>query len=95
MAGILCRDSDGPDGLNAADFTSQLREDGKKQTAYKGWPLYLFSKDTEPKDVYGQGFNKIWFVVNPTSSPFKKPATQQPSCPQSGYSSGSSYSRGH
>ena len=84
-----------PNGLNAADFTSQLRGDGKKQTAYKGWPLYLYSKDTEPKDAYGQGFNKVWFVVNPTSSPFKKPTPQQPSYPQSGYSSGGSYSGGY
>jgi predicted lipoprotein with Yx(FWY)xxD motif len=57
-------------GLNTTDFTSQIREDGKWQTAYKGWPLYLYSKDTKPKDVYGQGFNKVWYIVNPESSQF-------------------------
>jgi predicted lipoprotein with Yx(FWY)xxD motif len=71
------------EGLNAADFTSEVRADGKKQTAYKGWPLYLYSKDTEPSDAYGQGFNKVWFVVNPNASPFKKAVNTQ-----SGYSSG-------
>jgi predicted lipoprotein with Yx(FWY)xxD motif len=81
-------------GLNAADFTSQLRADGKKQTAYKGWPLYFYSKDTKQKDAYGQGFNKVWFVVNPSSSQFKQPSNQQPSYPQSGYSSSGGSSSG-
>jgi predicted lipoprotein with Yx(FWY)xxD motif len=61
-----------PDGLNADDFASQLRGDGKEQTAYKGWPLYFYYKDIEPKDAYGQGLNKIWFVVNPSSSQFNQ-----------------------
>ena len=72
-------------GLNAADFTSELRADGKKQTAYKGWPLYFYSKDTEPNDAYGQGFNKVWFVASLNSSQFKQPIPQYPSAPQSGY----------
>ena len=55
-----------PESLNASDFTDALRTDGKEQTAYKGWPLYFHYKDTEPEDVYGQGLNKVWFVVNST-----------------------------
>jgi predicted lipoprotein with Yx(FWY)xxD motif len=55
-----------PENLNASDFTAALRTDGKEQTAYKGWPLYLYYKDTEPEDVYGQGVNNVWFVINPT-----------------------------
>jgi len=61
-----------PDGLKAENFASQLRGDGKEQTAYKGWPLYFYYKDIEPKDAYGQGFNKVWSVVNPGSSQFKQ-----------------------
>jgi predicted lipoprotein with Yx(FWY)xxD motif len=57
-----------PSSLNATDFTSHIREDGKWQTAYKEWPLYLYIKDTQPKDAYGQGFNKLWFVVNPSET---------------------------
>jgi predicted lipoprotein with Yx(FWY)xxD motif len=36
-----------PDGssLAAADFSVITRTDGKKQTTYKGWPLYYFSTD--------------------------------------------------
>jgi len=58
-----------PEGLNASDFTAVMRTDGKEQTAYIGWPLYFYFKDTEPGDVYGQGINNIWFVVNPKEFP--------------------------
>ena len=79
-------------GLSAADFTSELRADGRKQTSYKGWPLYLYSKDSEPNDAYGQGFNKLWFVVNPNSTQFKlQNLPKQPSYTQSGYSSSGGY----
>lgn len=81
-------------GLNAADFTSQLRADGKKQTAYKGWPLYIYSKDKKPKDIYGQGVNNIWFVVSLNSTTFKKPSYQTPSPVQSSYPSSGGYSSG-
>lgn len=66
-------------GLNATDFKAFTRTDGKKQIAYKGWPLYLFSKDTDPKDTYGQGFNKVWFVVNISALNNKQPIPQMPS----------------
>ncbi len=58
-----------PEGLNASDFTTVMRTDGKEQTAFMGWPLYFYSKDTEPGDVRGQGINNIWFVVNPKEFP--------------------------
>ena len=54
-----------PAGLNASDFTSFMRTDGKEQTAYKGWPLYLYSKDMKKGDAMGQGVLGIWFVVKP------------------------------
>ncbi|MDD1750516.1 MAG: hypothetical protein LUO89_11655 [Methanothrix sp.] len=60
-------------GLNATDFAVNNRTDGSKQIAYKGWPLYLYSKDTKPKDTNGEGVNKVWFVINPTMTPFKQP----------------------
>jgi predicted lipoprotein with Yx(FWY)xxD motif len=80
--------------LNAKDFTSQYRSDDKMQISYKGWPLYFYSKDKEPNDVYGQGVNNVWFVVNPNASMFKQPSYQPPSYPQSGYSSSGGYSSG-
>lgn len=53
------------DGLKAADFDTITRADGKKQTAYKGMPLYYFFKDAKPGDIAGQGVNEVWYVVNP------------------------------
>ena len=41
------------------------RADGKKQTTYKGLPLYYFSKDVKPGDTTGQGFKDLWSVAKP------------------------------
>jgi predicted lipoprotein with Yx(FWY)xxD motif len=41
------------------------RDDGVKQTTYKGQPLYYYFKDKDSNDVYGQGVNKTWYVVTP------------------------------
>jgi predicted lipoprotein with Yx(FWY)xxD motif len=54
-----------PAGLNSADLTILQRTDGKMQVAFKGWPLYLYSRDAAPGELNGQGVNGIWFVVNP------------------------------
>ncbi len=53
-----------PQGLDAADFATITREDGMKQTTYKGQALYYFSKDMAAGDSKGQNFNGVWFVVN-------------------------------
>ena len=53
------------DGLAASDFGSITRPDGKKQTTYKGMPLYYFAKDKKPGDTLGQGVKDAWYVVNP------------------------------
>lgn len=52
-----------PSELNAADFQTIVRADGKKQTTYKGMPLYYFFKDAKAGDVNGQGVNNVWYVV--------------------------------
>ena len=59
-------------GLKAADFSMINRTDGLKQIAFKGWPLYLYSQDTKPNDVYGQSVDEVWSVINPTSSAFRQ-----------------------
>jgi predicted lipoprotein with Yx(FWY)xxD motif len=51
--------------LIAADFSSITRTDGKKQTTYRGWPLYYYQADTKRGDVNGENVLKIWFVVKP------------------------------
>jgi len=60
-----------PTGLNTSDFASITRKDSMKQTTFKGWPLYHYSKDMMPGDAKGQGFKGIWFVVDPMKFPPK------------------------
>ena len=52
-------------GFDAAAVGTITRDDGSKQTTYKGQPLYYFFKDKDGDDVYGQGVNNVWFVVAP------------------------------
>ena len=54
-----------PDGVKIDDFSAITREDGKKQTTYKGLPLYYFFKDKAAGDTLGQGVNNVWYVVAP------------------------------
>ncbi|PYI55500.1 plastocyanin/azurin family copper-binding protein [Paenibacillus flagellatus] len=61
-----------PDWLNAADFKTIVREDGGKQTTYKGKPLYYFAKDVKAGDANGQGVNDVWFVVRFSSATVAK-----------------------
>ncbi|MGS2741023.1 COG4315 family predicted lipoprotein [Sinomicrobium sp. M5D2P17] len=56
------------EGLDADDFTIITREDGEKQTTYKGWPLYYFANDSDTGDVNGDGVNEIWYVAKPDYS---------------------------
>lgn len=52
------------DSANASgDFSVITRDDGKKQWAYKGQPLYLFKKDEKPGDMKGDNVNDVWHVV--------------------------------
>jgi predicted lipoprotein with Yx(FWY)xxD motif len=53
------------DGLDAKNFGTITRADGKKQTTYKGMPLYFFVGDKAPGDTNGQGVKDLWSVVNP------------------------------
>src|SRR5262249_24052493 len=46
------------------DMTIVTRTDGTKQWAYKGMPLYTYTKDTAPGEVTGIGVeNNTWHVV--------------------------------
>lgn len=52
-------------GLKSTDFAIITRNDGSKQTTYKGWPLYYFSQDAKAGDVKGDPIGRIWFVAKP------------------------------
>ncbi len=48
----------------SGDYSVITRDDGKKQLAFKGMPLYFWSKDTKPGDKTGDGFlNGAWHIV--------------------------------
>jgi predicted lipoprotein with Yx(FWY)xxD motif len=54
------------DAKPTADMTIVARDDGGKMWAYKGKPLYTFSKDTKPGDTTGDGFlNGAWHMATP------------------------------
>jgi predicted lipoprotein with Yx(FWY)xxD motif len=52
-------------GIDSTDVGTITRDDGLKQTTFKGQPLYYFFKDKDGEDVYGQGVNNVWYVVAP------------------------------
>ena len=47
----------------AGEFSIVTRDDGQKQWAIKGKPLYFWVKDSKPGDMTGDGFNKVWLVA--------------------------------
>ena len=47
------------------DWTVVTRDDGSKQWAYKGKPLYTWVKDSKPGDTSGEGVNNVWHVAKP------------------------------
>ena len=86
-----------PSVLNNADFTPVSRDDGMKQTAYRGRPLYYYSGDGLPGDLNGQGFNNLWYVANisgltPAAAP---PATAVPTAVPTTNSAATSYGGGY
>jgi predicted lipoprotein with Yx(FWY)xxD motif len=41
------------------------RDDGSKQYAYKGKPLYYYAKDEKSGEAKGQGLGNLWAVAKP------------------------------
>jgi predicted lipoprotein with Yx(FWY)xxD motif len=59
---LMAQDGDKATG----DYTVISRDDGSKQWALKGRPLYSWSKDQKPGDKTGDGFNNnLWHVAKP------------------------------
>lgn len=56
---LLAKDGAAADG----DFTLVDRTDGTKMWAYKGWPLYLWFKDTKPGETTGDMVNNVWHTA--------------------------------
>jgi predicted lipoprotein with Yx(FWY)xxD motif len=53
------------DPAPVAPLSIIMRDDGSKQYAYKGKPLYYFRRDKEPGDTTGHGAGDRWWVVKP------------------------------
>ena len=47
----------------SGDWSIVARDDGSKQWAYKGAPIYTFSKDAKPGDTTGDKFKDVWHVI--------------------------------
>ncbi len=58
---LMAADSDKPSG----DYSVVTRDDGKKQWALKGKPLYFWVKDTKPGDKTGDGVLTFWHTATP------------------------------
>ena len=51
--------------MASGDYSIVNRDDGKKQWAFKGKPLYYWNKDQKPGDRTGDGFNNVWHTAKP------------------------------
>ncbi|MGY0614411.1 COG4315 family predicted lipoprotein [Vibrio sp. FJH11] len=49
----------------SGDFSIISRDDGSKQWAYKGKPLYYWVKDQKPGDKTGDGLSGVWHLAYP------------------------------
>jgi predicted lipoprotein with Yx(FWY)xxD motif len=58
---LMAMDTDKASG----DYTVLTRDDGKKQWAVKGKPLYYWAKDSKPGDKTGDGVLGKWHSAKP------------------------------
>jgi predicted lipoprotein with Yx(FWY)xxD motif len=54
-----------PTASPPAGYSLVTREDGGKQWAYRGKPLYGWVKDAKPGDTTGDGVNNSWHIAKP------------------------------
>ena len=53
-----------PAGATASgEWSIVTRDDGSKQWAYKGKPVYYWAKDSKPGERSGDGVNNVWHVA--------------------------------
>ena len=60
-----------PKDIKAEDFGTIIRADGKKQTTFRGYPLYYWINDKQAGETNGQNLKNVWFVINPDNFPPK------------------------
>ena len=47
------------------DWSIVVRDDGTRQWAFRGKPVYYWVKDTRPGDRTGDGVNNVWRLARP------------------------------
>jgi predicted lipoprotein with Yx(FWY)xxD motif len=55
----------GPTDKAEGSWSIVTRDDGSRQWAYNGKPLYTFQKDAKAGDRVGDGFKDVWHVAKP------------------------------
>lgn len=53
------------DANASGNWSVITRDDGSKQWAYKGKPLYTWVKDQKAGDKTGDGVNNVWHIAKP------------------------------
>jgi predicted lipoprotein with Yx(FWY)xxD motif len=53
------------DAKASGDWSVVTRDDGAKQWAYKGKPLYTWKDDKKAGDVTGDGVGGVWHIAAP------------------------------
>jgi predicted lipoprotein with Yx(FWY)xxD motif len=54
------------DAQASGSYTVVIRDDGSRQWAYQGRPLYTWAKDAKPGDITGDGvLNGAWRIAQP------------------------------
>jgi predicted lipoprotein with Yx(FWY)xxD motif len=49
----------------AGDWTVVTRDDGSRQWAFRGKPVYYWARDAKPGDRTGDGVNNAWRLARP------------------------------
>ena len=49
----------------SGDYSIVIRDDGSRQWALKGKPLYFWAKDAKPGDTTGDGVKGVWRIARP------------------------------
>ncbi|MFI4926369.1 MAG: hypothetical protein ACHP7E_01615, partial [Burkholderiales bacterium] len=49
----------------SGDWSVVMRDDGTRQWAWRGKPVYYWAKDTKPGERGGDGFNNVWHSARP------------------------------
>jgi predicted lipoprotein with Yx(FWY)xxD motif len=76
------------DGVSSSDVGTVKRTDGTNQVTLKGWPIYLYTKDTKAGDVNGHGVGNVWFAISPDGQKAAQPAQGLDTATQVEYKTG-------